>query len=79
VGGEQDFVLLLRNDAGRRKLAAWTLGEPHAVTLDGDLVASGKATGTTTTGEAFTLRVADKKLVLDLTGSPKYVTLDELR
>jgi hypothetical protein len=79
VGGEQDFVLLLRNDAGRRKLAAWTLGEPHTVTLDGDLVASGKATGTTTTGEAFTLRVVDKKLVLDLTGSPKYVTLEEPR
>jgi hypothetical protein len=79
VGGEKDFVLLLHNDAGRRKLAAWTLGEAHAVTLGGDLVPGGKATGTTTTGESFTPAVADGKLRLDLTGAPKYVTLEEGR
>jgi polysaccharide biosynthesis protein PslG len=73
AGGEKDYVLLLRNEAGRRKLAAWTLGEPHAVTLDGDLVPAGKLTGTTVTGDSFTPKLADKKLVLDLTAGPRYV------
>jgi hypothetical protein len=76
AGGEKDFVLLLRNEAGRRKLAAWTLGEPHAVTLDGDLVPAGKPTGTTVTGEPFTPKVTDRKLVLDLSAAPRYVGLD---
>jgi hypothetical protein len=77
VGGEKDYVILLRNEAGRRKLAAWTAGEPHAVTIAGDLVPAGKATGTTVTGESFTPKVADKKLLLDLTAAPRYVGLDE--
>jgi hypothetical protein len=79
VGGERDFVLLLRNDAGRRKLAAWTLGEAHPVTLEGDLLPAGKATGTTTTGEAFAPMLAGQKLTITLAGSPKYVTLEDSR
>jgi hypothetical protein len=75
--GEKDYVLLLRDEAGHRKLAAWTLGEPHVVTLDGDLVPAGKPTGTTVTGEQFTPKVADTKLVLELTAGPRYVGLDE--
>jgi hypothetical protein len=77
VGGEKDYLLLLRDGAGRRKLAAWTLGEPHAVTLGGDLVPAGKLTGTTVTGEPFAPKVADKKLVLELTAGPRYVGLDQ--
>jgi polysaccharide biosynthesis protein PslG len=76
AGTDQDYVLLLTNGAGRGKLAAWTLGKPHAVTVDADLGTSGKVAGTTTTGEPFTPKVADKKLVLDLDAGPQYVALD---
>jgi hypothetical protein len=74
AGSDKDFVLLLADAAGRRKLAAWTLGEPHAVTLDG-LAPEGKVTGVTLGGEPFTPKVVGKKLVLDLDAAPKYVTL----
>ena len=77
AGGEKDYVLLLRNEAGRRKLAAWTLGEPHAVSLGGDLVPAGKVTGTTATGEPYAPKVSVKELVLDLSAAPRYVGLDE--
>jgi hypothetical protein len=75
TGDTQDFVLLLTNNTGQRKLAIWTKGKPHAVTLDG-LEPLGKVTGTTITGEAFTPKVVDKKLVLDLTESPRYLVLE---
>ena len=77
LGSEKDFVLLLRNEAGRRKLAAWTLGEPHAVTLEAGLVPEGKLAGTAVTGEPFTPKVAEKKLVLDLAAGPKYVGAED--
>ena len=34
VGNEKDFVLLFTNKAGQRKLAAWTLGAPHTITVE---------------------------------------------
>jgi hypothetical protein len=74
AGGDKDFVLLLADAAGRRKLAAWTVGEPHAVTLDG-LEPEGKVTGTSLEGEPFTPKVVGKKLMLDLDAAPKYMTL----
>lgn len=30
---KDDFILVLANDAGDRKVAAWTLGQPHTVTI----------------------------------------------
>jgi polysaccharide biosynthesis protein PslG len=75
AGSEKDFVLLLANAAGRRKLAAWTLGGPHAVTLAG-LEPGGKVTGSTLSGEPFTPKVTGKELVHDLDAAPKYVTLE---
>ena len=74
AGGDKDFVLLLADGAGRRKLAAWTLGKPHAVSLD-RLAPEGKATGITLGGEPFTPKVVGKKLVLHLGAAPKYMTL----
>ncbi len=73
TGSQQDFVLLLEDGAGRRKVAAWTLDKPHELTLDGDLLRAGKAVGVSVTGEAFTPKVSGKKLVLSLTAAPQYV------
>ncbi len=34
TGDTNDFVLVLTNGVGATKLAAWTTGAPHNVTLD---------------------------------------------
>jgi hypothetical protein len=57
----------------RRKLAAWTRGKPHTVTLAGRMPA-GKASGTAMTCESFPPGVVGKNLLLELTAAPKYVT-----
>ncbi len=74
VGSAKDFVLLLRDADGRRKLAAWTLGEAHAVTVAG-LGAGAQVSGTTMTGERYTPNATAKGLVLDLEEAPRYITL----
>jgi hypothetical protein len=79
TGRDREFVLLLTDAAGHRKLAGWTTAEPRAVTLDVEVPATGKVSGTTVTGESFSPKVAGGKLVLDLTASPKYVGLDDGR
>jgi len=74
VGSEQDFVLLLADKAGRSKLAAWTLGRPHAVASG--LQRAGKVSGVTIFGEPYTPRDSEKGLMLDLAAAPKYLTLE---
>jgi hypothetical protein len=75
TGVDRDYVLMFIDTAGHRKLVAWTLGEPHAVTLGG-LRPAGRTGGTTLTGEPFAPRVAKEGLAVDLTAAPQYVTLD---
>jgi len=41
---ENDWVLLWRNNRGQRKLAAWTLGEPHWVGLPAKTLARSRVT-----------------------------------
>jgi len=74
---EKDFVLLLANSAGRRKLAVWTVGEPHATPLRGLLKASSKVRGVMTRGEPFNPKVDRQSLVLELTASPKYLGIED--
>jgi hypothetical protein len=74
VGSEQDFVLLLADKAGRRKLAAWTLGDPHAVASG--LQGAGKVSGVTAFGEPYTPRESPKGLLLDLAAAPTYLALE---
>ena len=69
-----DYLLLLTNSFGNQKLAAWTLGEPHSlsITLSGhpqDL------TGTLPNGDPFTPKLDNNRCVLDLAAAPKYLTL----
>jgi hypothetical protein len=72
---EQDYVLLLENAAGARKLAAWTAGEPHRVLLDTDFPPGDKVRGVTASGEPFVPQTDQGKLALDLRGAPQYLSL----
>lgn len=77
TGNETDFVLLLKNAAGRRKLAAWTLGEAHAVALAGLLRPAGKVRGVTVGGQSFLPKVVQNTLALELSASPQYVAIED--
>ncbi|MBI5688016.1 MAG: cellulase family glycosylhydrolase [Verrucomicrobia bacterium] len=72
---DDDFVLLCENAAGDHKLAAWTLGEPHAVTLDLDLAGADQLTAVNGDGSGYAPRVSRDRLTLDLGPLPKYITL----
>ncbi len=71
-GGEGDDYAALFTKGDAQKLALWTTGTPHAITLNLDAPA---ATLVSMTGEGRTVRTTDGKLTLELTGSPQYLTL----
>ena len=72
---DDDFILLLENAAGDHKLAAWTLGEPHAVTLDLNLAGEDPVTAVNGDGSGCAPRRDGGRLALDLGPLPKYITL----
>jgi beta-xylosidase len=75
VGGRSnDYVLLLVDGKGGRRLAAWTLDSEHSVTLE-KLHPSGTITGLDSTGAPFSPRVKGGSLILHLAAAPKYVML----
>ena len=73
--GEKDYVLLCTNDAGQQKLAAWTLGDPHPVSLEITLKGNTVPTAVTSKGESATPKIDTDRLVLDLVSAPQYITL----
>jgi polysaccharide biosynthesis protein PslG len=75
TGNEKDFVLLLKNAAGRCNLAAWTEGETHAVRLDGLLRPKEKVSGVAGGGKPFVPKAVQASLLLELSGMPQYVRL----
>ena len=70
--GTNDFVLLLSKGAAR-KLAAWTTGEAHPVTIDG--LNSRMASAVSGDGKNSAVKLNQGTLSLTLTGAPQYVTL----
>jgi len=72
---EADFVLLLVNDTGEQKLAAWTATKPHTITFD----AATPATNISAVdGQGQHLQIknaAGSTLSLDLQIAPQYLTL----
>jgi hypothetical protein len=79
VGNEQDYILLCTNAAGHEKLAAWTLGEPHAVTLRVKGDAQNQVAAVKWNGEPYAPKLTPQGLVLDLEAGPKYVTLKKVK
>ncbi len=72
---DKDYILFCANPAGEQKLVAWTLGEPHATTLDLVLRGGAKLTAVAGNGAAFTPKTELSRLVLELKSAPQYVTL----
>ena len=70
---DQDYVLDCENDKGERKLAAWTLAEPHEVTLAVSGVNGVSASSCT--GEALSVNPEFGRLRLILNAGPQYVSL----
>jgi hypothetical protein len=75
--GDKDYVLLCTNPAAGQKLAAWTLGEPHAVSLEISLKGGTKPTAVSGKGDPLTLKLEPGRLWLDLASLPHYVSLGE--
>jgi polysaccharide biosynthesis protein PslG len=74
---DKDYVLLCQNPAGGQKLAAWTLGEPHPVSLDISLKGETKPAVVSGKGERLTPKIDSGGLSLELGSAPQYVTLGE--
>ena len=72
---DKDYALLCEDQAGARKLAAWTLGEPHTASIEVKLPSGIKPPGVDGSGEAFTSKVDSGHLLLDLVAAPQYVSL----
>ena len=75
AGGTNDFVLVLTNAVGGTRLAAWTLGEPHAVTLPLPAAAAGEITVVDGGGQGGGVEIKNDRLALSISGMPRYVTL----
>jgi hypothetical protein len=72
---DKDYVLLFASAMRERKLAAWTTGQPHQVTLDLKVRSAEGVTGVTGNGENFMPKIDQNRLVLDLGPLPNYITL----
>jgi hypothetical protein len=75
LGDAKDFVLVLANAREETKLAAWTLGDPHAITLETSSRASNPVSVVSRDGQRTEVKLQQGRLELELTGSPKYIAL----
>ncbi len=73
--GDKDFMLLCTSRAGGQKLAAWTLGEPHEVSLEINLKGDANLKAVSGNGDGATLKIDSGRRVLELKSAPQYVTL----
>jgi hypothetical protein len=73
--GDKDYVLLCVSQAGGQELAAWTLGEPHEISLEINLRGEDNLKSVSGNGEASRAKVDSGRLVLELKSAPQYVTL----
>jgi hypothetical protein len=75
TGNGKDYVLLLSNAKGRARLAAWTLDEPHRVTLDVPPTPARQLQVVRVGGELGSVEVMSNHINLELNGEPQYVIL----
>ena len=73
--GGEDYLLVCAGPGYRKKLVAWTLGEPHQVRVPITLFGRNRLSGTTSDGTCFKSRIDSGRLLLDLTPAPQYVDL----
>ncbi len=72
---DKDYVLLLANEAGERKLAAWSTTDPHEVRVALDTGKARELSGTEGNGKPLTAVVESGKLVLVLSPLPQYLSV----
>jgi hypothetical protein len=77
LDSENDYAIVFANASGGRKVAAWTTGDAHLVTLDLDTKGAAVFLGVTGNGERFTPKADGGKLMLELGAAPKYVTISK--
>jgi hypothetical protein len=75
VGTTNDFVLRLINGVGARKLAAWTTGEPHAITMGEELKSFRSVSPIHGDGRSADVKLEQGRLSLTLGPLPQYITL----
>lgn len=73
---ERDYVLVCQGDGNHQKLVAWTLSEPHSVSLVLNQSASTSLPGHKGNGEGFNASIQGSALVLELSAAPQYVSLE---
>jgi len=74
LGNDQDWVLVCANSAKSQKLAAWTLGEPHVVTIRMTGTGNGNV-GVLSNGEKFSPKINASQCELELTAAPRYLEI----
>ena len=75
LSNDNDYVLLCTGQGGRQKLAAWTLGEPHTVSLELRLEGEKEVPAVSGSGQRLEPKVDSGRVFLDLKPAPQYVTL----
>ena len=75
IKNPNDFVLLFRDEKGKHKISAWTTEVPHSVTVEEIKPDAATLTGSDWSGSAVQIRTDQKKLLLELTPYPQYITL----
>ncbi len=71
----EDFLLLLENDSGQQKLAAWTTGKPHTVPFPGGINDPAALATVNGQGMPVELKSSAGKLQLPLEAAPQYCTI----
>jgi hypothetical protein len=79
TGSGKDFVLVLMNAKGETKLAVWTAGEPHNVTLELGPTAATAIICAGSDGEKRELQVERNRLTVELTAAPSYLSLNQVK
>jgi polysaccharide biosynthesis protein PslG len=79
TASRNDFVLVMTNAVRATKLAAWTLGAPHSITLQLRSVSNKNITVIDGDGTKHQVEIKSNRLVLSLDGAPRYVDLNRLR
>jgi hypothetical protein len=76
TASKDDFVLMMTNSLGETKLAAWTVGEPHLVTLRLQPSPAKDIQIVNNEGQESKIEIKDDRFALPLGSGPSYVILD---
>lgn len=79
TGNSNDFLLVLTNAKGARKLTAWTLGDTHKVILPVEGDSASTLAAISRDGVSHSLKIEGGKLTLEVSGAPSYITLGPSR